>query len=320
MTAYITARILAIIPTLLVLVFFVVILIRMLPGDAVDVLLQEQAASSAATREQLEAKLGLDKSLLEDYVDYSWHLLRGDLGSSLWSDTSVNSILLKKAPVTFELALYSLILGAGFGIFVGVISAIAQNSPIDYLLRTIAILGLSVPNFAIALAILVLPLVWWGWAPSLIYTPVSDGIWDHVNQFLLPSLILGLNLSATLMRLTRTMMLEVLRQDYIRTARSKGLRDRVIIPRHALRNAMIPVVSLFGLQVAFLMSGTVIIETVFALPGMGRELISSVNARDYPVVQGMTVVTGLIVIIVNLAVDVSYVLLDPRAGVRRIEG
>jgi peptide/nickel transport system permease protein len=158
----------------------------------------------------------------------------------------------------------------------------------------------------------VLPQIWWGWSPPTIYTPPSAGIWAHISQFFTPALVLGLGLSASLMRLTRTMMLEVLRQDYVRTAHAKGLGPFPVVMRHALRNAMIPVISLLGLQVAFLLSGTVLIETIFSLPGMGRELVSSLSNRDYPVIQGITVVAGLGVILINLLVDISYGILDPR--------
>src|SRR5207249_4182266 len=161
----------------------------------------------------------------------------------------------------------------------------------------------------------VLPVVWWGWSPSIIYVPVSDGLVPHLGQFIAPGLILGIALSATLMRITRTMMLEVMRQDYVRTARAKGLTGRTVVLRHALRNALIPVISLLGTQIAVLISGTIVTELVFGLPGLGRTLINSIQQRDYPVIQGITVVTGLAVILINLAVDASYGFIDPRTRV-----
>lgn len=304
------------IPTVLVLVLFVVVLVRMLPGDAVDILLSEEIGASDLNRQQLEARLGLDKSLPEEYGSYAVGVLRGDLGNSLWSQQPVNKLLIKKLGVTLELSGLALLVGATFGISIGVLSAVTRGSVMDYVLRSFAIFGLSVPNFAIATAVTVLPAVWWGWSPSLIYKPPGDGLWPHISQFFVPALVLGLALSASLMRITRTMMLEVLGQDYIRTARAKGLGGFPVIMRHALRNALIPVISLLGIQVAFLVSGTVIIENIFGLPGMGRELIYSMNSRDYPVVQGLTVMAGLLVIAVNLMVDLSYGVLDPRTRAR----
>ncbi|HWO94492.1 MAG TPA: ABC transporter permease [Dehalococcoidia bacterium] len=313
MTRYMMARLVAVIPTLLILLLFVVILVRLLPGDAVDIMLQDSARAGDVDRTELESRLGLDRSVPEEFFSYSADAFRGDLGRSVWSRQPVTDMISDRIGVTLELTVLSLVVATVIGIFVGVVSAVRQNSWLDYLLRGISIAGLSVPNFALATMVVVLPTIWWGWSPSLIYTPPSEGLWDHISQFFLPAIILGLALSATLMRITRTMMLEVLRQDYIRTARAKGLRGRIVITRHALRNAMIPVVSLLGIQVAFLLSGAVIIENVFALPGIGRTLIASIAQRDYPVVQGITVVSGVLVIASNLVVDLSYAWIDPRA-------
>lgn len=315
MANYIMARVLAIIPTILLLLFVVVVLLRLLPGNAVDILLAEQAGGDKVSHDQLEARLGLDKSLPEAYIDYTGNVLKGDLGNSLWSRKPVTEIVQDKLGVTLELAIMSLVIGTIVGISIGVISAVSQNSPLDYILRSVAVLGLSVPNFALATLIIVLPTLWWGWSPPLTYTPIGDGLWTHISQFFTPAAILGIGVATVLMRLTRTTMLEVLRQDYIRTARSKGLTGRTVVLAHGLRNAMIPVVSLLGLQVAFLISGSVLLEQIFGLPGIGRELIASVSTRDYPVIQGITVVAGAWVIIVNLLVDISYGLLDPRIRV-----
>ncbi|MFN8559731.1 MAG: ABC transporter permease [Dehalococcoidia bacterium] len=315
MTNYVIGRLLAVVPTLLVLLLFVVVLIRLLPGNAVDIILAEQANASKLDRQELEARIGLNKPLPQQYIEYATGVLRGDLGLSIWTRQPVTEIIRTKLPVTMELGILALTIGTIFGIVVGVVSAATQNSPIDYLLRSFSILGLSVPNFALALAVVVLPTLWWGWSPSVIYTPPSGGLRHHVTQFLAPALILGFGLSATLMRLTRTTMLEVLRQDYIRTARSKGLASRLVLFRHALRNALIPVVSLLGVQVAFVISGSVIMEQVYGFPGVGRQLILSLAMRDYPVIQGVTVVSGSFVIFANLLVDLSYGVLDPRIKV-----
>jgi peptide/nickel transport system permease protein len=312
MLGYLVARLIAIIPTVLVLLFFVVVLVRLLPGNAVDVILQEQVRARDTGREELEKRFGLDKPLPLQYIDYTMGVFRGDLGRSVWSREPVTTIILKRIGVTIELGVLGLTIGAASGVLLGVLSAVLRNTAPDYVLRSISILGLSVPSFALATLVIVLPTIWWGWSPPIIYTPPSRGLWEHVSQFFVPALLLGIGLSAGLMRITRTQMLEVLRQDYIRTARAKGLAGPRVVIRHALRNALIPVVTVLGLQVAFLLSGSVLIEQIFGLPGMGRTLLGAISTRDYPLVQGITVVSGLFVIFVNLVVDLSYGILDPR--------
>lgn len=313
MFRYLVARVLAIVPTTLLLLAAVVILVRLLPGNAVDVMLQESGQGSSVQREELERRLGLDKNVFEAYIDYTADFVRGDLGNSVWTGRAVTSVISDRIGITLELGIFSLIFATVVGIFVGVVSAVRQNSLLDLGLRSFSILGLSIPNFALATLVVVMPVVWdLPWTRSLVYHPVSDGWWPHISQFFVPALVLGFFLSATLMRITRTMMLEVMRQDYIRTARAKGLGGTTVIMRHALRNSLIPVISLLGIQVAVLLSGSVVIENVFAMPGVGRALLDAVNVRDYPIVQGIALVTGLLVIFINLAVDVSYGIIDPR--------
>lgn len=315
MGRYVSSRVIGMAPTVLVLLMFVVVLVRLLPGNAIDLMLADSVKASGATRTEMEKRLGLDRPLPLEFLNYAGGVVRGDLGRSVWSREPVMQVIRTRIGVTLELAAMAMIVATITGITIGVLSAIRQNSIIDYVLRSFSILGLSIPNFALATMVIVLPTIWWGWSPSLIYTPPSGGLWRHVSQFFIPSLVLGLSLSATLMRITRTMMLEVMRLDYIRTARAKGLSGRTVILRHALRNAMIPVISLLGIQAAFLLSGVVIIESVFALPGIGRTLTQAIASRDYPVVQGIAVVTGLLVILINLMVDLSYGVLDPRVKV-----
>lgn len=312
MGRYFISRLIAIIPTVLVLLFFVVTLVRLLPGNAVDAMLSERVQARNSSRDELEKRLGLDQPLVVQYAKYTAGVVRGDLGNSLWSRQPVSEIVAASIGITVELGLLALVLGSISGIVIGTISAVLQNQWPDYLLRSISILGLSIPNFALATMAIVLPTVWWGWSPSIIYTPPSEGIWPHLTQFFTPAILLAIGLSAGLMRITRTQMLEVMRMDYVRTARAKGLAGSVIIIRHALKNALIPVVTVLGLQVAFLLSGSVLLENIFSLPGMGRVMIGAIGQRDYPVVQGITVISGLFVILVNLAVDLSYGLLDPR--------
>ena len=206
----------------------------------------------------------------------------------------------------------AIVLGSVMGIAIGTISAVRQDGAIDYLLRSTAILGLSVPNFAIATGIVVFPAIWWGISPSLRYVSFTEAPIDHLKILIAPSLVLGISLSASVMRLMRTTILNELRQDYVRTAESKGLRYRTVVMKHVLKNALIPVVTLLGLQVAFLIGGSVITESVFAIPGVGRLLLGSIGNRDYPVLQGIVVVIGLFIILTNLVIDLSYAWLDPR--------
>ena len=322
MRQYVIKRFVAIIPTMLLLLFMVVGLLRLLPSDAVDVLLAEAAAQGGSSefsrtdREALQKSLGLDKPIHIAYVEYVANAIQGDLGKSIWSQRSVTDMVIKALPITIVLTVLALIWGVTLGMGIGIFSAVWQNSPMDYLLRGLSILGLSIPNFALATFVIVMPTLWWRWSPPVFYSSfATDSIWTYVSQFFTPAFVLGLALSAAIMRLTRTMMLEVLRQDYVRTARAKGLSERRVVLGHALRNALIPVVSLLGLQVAFLLSGTVIIEAVFGLPGMGRLLITALTERNYPVVQGVTVMAGLIVVLTNLTVDLSYGFLNPRVRV-----
>ncbi len=311
MGRYIAQRLLGMIPTLLLLILAVVVLVRLMPGDIVDIMLAEQAAGSTS-RETLEKRFGIDDPLPVAYVQYTGNLATGDLGESLRTGQPVGEMIRDRIDVTLELATFALLMGWTVGVLIGVFSAITQDSPFDYLLRGFAILGLTIPSFALATAVFVLPAIYWNWSPPIFYTRFGDDPVAHLQQFILPALVLAASLMGAVMRITRTQMLEVLRQDYIRTARAKGLQERTIIIRHTLRNAVIPVISVFGLQVAFLMSGTVIIENIFALPGLGRLLLDAVAQRDYPVIQGVTVVIGLAVMLVNLLVDVSYGMFDPR--------
>lgn len=315
MTAYIVRRLLGFIPTALILLFLIVAMVRLLPGDAIDVLLQDQIVSRG-DREQLERQLGLDAPLPMQYARYVGNAVRGDLGTSLQSGKPIAGLIRGRVPITAELAVMTLSISLLIAIPLGTLSAIRQDSILDYGLRSITLAAISIPTFAIGTMVLVLPAKYFGWTPPLVYTTFADDPVRHITQFFVPSVILGLVLSGSLTRMTRTMLLEVLRQDYIRTARAKGVKERSVLMMHALRNAAIPVVSILGLQVAALASGSVIIESLFPIPGMGRLLIQAVNARDYPLIQGIALLFGLFVMAVNLVVDLSYVYLDPRVRLR----
>jgi peptide/nickel transport system permease protein len=313
MGAYVLRRLLALIPTLILASIIVFVTIRLIPGDVIDLMLsQNDIGADKRSRDELVKALGLDKSMPEQYLHWISAVLQGDLGNSLWRATPVLDELLDRLPVTFELGLMALIIGLLIALPVGVYSAMRQDTAIDLTARSGSILLLAVPNFWMGTMVVVFPSIWWGWSPEVNYVKFSDDPWQNMKQMIVPALVLGTSLSAITMRMTRTMMLEVLRQDYIRTAWAKGLRERVVVLRHAVRNALIPVVTLIGLQAPLLIGGAVIIEQIFVLPGMGLMMLDAVNQRDYPVITGVFLIVGVSVMLINLLVDLSYGLLDPR--------
>ena len=313
MRGYVLRRLLALIPTLLFASMIVFATVRMIPGDVIDLMLsQNDVSADKLSRDQLIQALGLDRSMPEQYVRWVWGILRGDLGNSLWQSTPVLEQLLQRLPVTFELGFLALIVGLLIALPVGIYSAVRQDTPGDMLARSFSILMLAVPSFWMGTMVMVFPSIWWGWSPEVNYVKLSEDPLQNLKQMIVPAVVLGMALSAVTMRMTRTMMLEVLRQDYIRTAWAKGLPERLVVMRHALRNAMIPVVTLIGLQAPLLIGGAVIIEQIFVIPGMGLMLLEAVNQRDYPVITGVFLVVGIAVMLINLVVDLSYGLLDPR--------
>jgi peptide/nickel transport system permease protein len=307
---YLAKRLLIAVPSLLIASLIVFTLPRLIPGDVVVLMLAEKAY--AKDLDELRAKLGLDRPLPVQYLEWLSRVVRGDLGESLWTKRPVLEEIGQRLPVTLELAL----LGLGFALVIavpiGLISAARQDTVQDYVARSAAILGLSVPGFWLATLLIVLPAIWWGWRPVTGFVEFRQDPVGHVTQLLLPALILGIGAGAALMRLTRGMLLEVLRQDYVRTAWSKGLAERVILMKHSLRNAIIPVVTLLGTQLPQIIGGTVIIETVFGLPGMSRFLFDAINQRDYPVIQGVNLVVVSLIVLINLGIDALYAVLDPR--------
>jgi peptide/nickel transport system permease protein len=246
------------------------------------------------------------------YFEWLGRAAVGDLGESLWTRRPVLEEIGQRLPITLELALLSMVVAIGIAIPIGVIAAARQDTAQDYIFRSSAILGLSIPNFWLATLIIVLPAIWWGWRPLTGYVEVTKDFTGHLVQMMLPAAILGVSFSAAMMRLTRGMLLEVLRQDYVRTAWSKGLRERVIILKHGLRNAIIPVITYIGTQLPQIIGGTVVIEQIFGLPGMSRFLFDAINQRDYPVIQGVNLVVVSFIVIINLVVDSLYAVLDPR--------
>jgi peptide/nickel transport system permease protein len=316
MQTYFIKRALLLIPTIFLVMILVFVLIRMIPGDAVVLMLQDQNFSTDDA-DELRAQLGLDKPVPEQFVNYVGDLVSGDLGVSIWTGEGISSELFKRRlPVTLELGLMAVFFSILIGIPIGTISAIRQDSWPDYIGRSLAIGGLSIPGFWLATLAVVLPSIWWGYAPPFKYVPFTEDPIANLKQFWLPAFIMGLSLSAVLMRMTRSMMLEVLRQDYVRTAWSKGLRERTVIFRHALKNALIPVITILGLQFGIIIGGTVIYENIFNLPGIGSYTYSSVVRRDYPVIQSVNIFLATMILLMNFAVDMSYAYLDPRIRLR----
>ena len=310
------------IPTWLIIIFTVIALVRLMPGSVVDILLQEQGGQGQlggranVERNELLKRMGLDVPIPIQYLRYVGGVVQGDFGRSLWSQEPVTRLIAQRMPVTAEVAVLAFTTAVIIAIPVGVLSAIRRDQGTDYLLRGITVAGISVPGFAIGTAIILFPQLWWGWGVSFNYVTLTEDPLAHLKILIPPALVLGIQLSASSARLTRTMMLEVLQQDYIRTARAKGLIESTVIMKHGLKNALIPVVTVFGGQIEGLLGGSVITETIFALPGLGRLMVNSINTRDYPVMQGIVVMTAMFLMMMNLLVDLSYGWLDPRIRLR----
>ncbi len=317
MRAYVVRRVLLLIPTFFLLTILVFLSVRFIPGDAIDVLLSRMVMTSGGgsgiDRPELERRLGLDVPVHVQYGRWMGGiLLRGDLGTPMLRPEPVGELIAGRLPATIELGLVAVIVGLLIGVPIGIFSAVRQDTVGDYVGRSFAIFGLATPNFWLATIILVFPAIWWAWSPPLRLVRLSDDPVRHLSMFIVPGLILGTYLAASTMRMTRTMMLEVLRQDYIRTAWAKGLRERLVILRHVIKNALIPVVTLVGLQIPIIVGGSVIMEQMFAIPGLGRLMIDALFDRDYPMISGINLFFAVAVMIINLLVDVLYAYLDPR--------
>ena len=317
MRTYIIRRLLLMLPTLFILTLLVFLSLRFIPGDVIDAMLAQMddvnIPGAEWDRAALERQLGLDVPV---YVQYGrWMrgiLLHGTLGDSLIDDFRIEERILGRLPVTIELGFLALVIGLVIALPVGIYSAIRQDTAADYVGRSIAIIGLATPNFWLAIMVMLYPAIWWGWSPSIELIPFTEDPLGNLGMFIIPAGILGTAMAASTMRMTRTMMLEVLRQDYIRTGWSKGLKERVVVVRHAVKNALIPVATMIGLQVPILVGGSVIIEEIFALPGIGRMFVSALKFRDYPTVQGVNLFLSVAVMLSILLVDVIYPYLDPR--------
>ncbi len=330
MTAYAIRRLLLIIPTFILVTMIVFLSVRFIPGDVIYQMMAEMGQASGlgweVTYDSLTEALGLNVPVHVQYGQWLgvWPqesgefsgLLQGDLGESLWRRESILTYIIDRLPVTLELGIIALITAVVLAIPIGTYSAIRQDTLGDYGGRTFSIIFISVPSFWIGTMVMVYPAIWWGWSPALRYIPIVEDPLGNLVQFIIPGVIMGLVMSGTMMRMTRTMMLEVLRQDYIRTAWAKGLRERTVIVRHALKNALIPVVTIFGVMLTILVGGTVIIEQIFCLPGIGLLLFEAVNRRDYPTISAINVMLTTAVLVVNVMVDLTYAWLDPRVQYR----
>ena len=320
MRAYTIRRILLIIPTLLLVTIIVFLSVRFIPGDVIDQLVSEinveNTMSYEEARAQIRVRLGLDRPVYAQYWKWLSEVVRGDLGTSMRNDRSITSDFLAKVPISIELGLWAMISGLVIALPIGIYSAIRQDTWGDYLGRTAAILMMSVPGFWIMTMVIVFPAIWWGWVPPMEYVPIGKDPLGNAIQFGIPGFIMGASFSGGLMRIVRTLMLEVLRQDYIRTAWAKGLSERVVIVRHALKNALMPVVTIVGMGLPTLIAGAVVTEQIFNLPGTGRYLFDAINRRDYPIISAMNLMMATLVLFCNLAVDLTYAWLDPRVQYR----
>jgi len=288
--------------------------VRMIPGDPARVMAGTDA--DAAGLEEVREKYGLKDPIVVQYLRWAGLALRGDLGESIRTRESVARMVAKKLPITIELACFSLLIAVGIAIPAGVVAAVRRNTVWDVLASGASLCGVSIPNFWLGIVLILFFSVRLGWLPASGFVPFWESPVANLERMLMPSFVLGTALAAVLMRQTRNSMIEVLSADYIRTAYSKGLAGRVVVFRHAVRNSLIPVVTILGLQMGALMSGAVVTEQIFVVPGFGRLIVEAVFTRDYPLVQGVVLITASSYVLINLLVDVSYSILDPRIRIR----
>ncbi|HZW28092.1 MAG TPA: ABC transporter permease [Trueperaceae bacterium] len=314
MLPFVGRRALTAIPTLFIVTLMVFAIQRSLPGDPALILAGEQRDPEVIAF--IRQRYRLDDPIPVQYVAWLGQLARGDLGRSLRTNERVLDLIAAKLPVTVELAVLSVLVAVAIALPVGVLAAVKRGTAVDYGGTALALTGISVPNFWLGIMLILLVSVRLGWLPASGYVPLSEGVWENLKRMIMPAFVLGTGLAAVLMRQLRSSMLGVLRQDFVRTARAKGLRGAVVVVRHAARNALIPVVTILGLQLGALLSGAVLTEQVFTIPGFGKLVVDAVFNRDYAVVQGVVLITATGYILINLLVDVAYAVLDPRIGAR----
>jgi peptide/nickel transport system permease protein len=307
---FLTRRLLGTVPVLVILSIGVFLMLHLTPGDPVQIMLGQDASPSAIAA--LRAELGLDQPLPIQYVRWMGNVMRGDLGRSIRTNQPVTEAIVSRLPVTIELSLWSLLLSLVIGLPAGVVAATRRNSGVDLASTGLALVGISLPSFFLGILLILVFALWLRWVPPSGYTPFLQDPLQNVKQMFMPALALGAALAGIIARLTRSSLLEVLGTDYMRTARAKGLSDGSSVIGHGLKNALLPVVTVIGLQVGALLGGAILIETIFALPGIGRLAVDSIFARDFPIVQGVVLFLALVRVVANLVADLLYARLDPR--------
>jgi peptide/nickel transport system permease protein len=312
MIQYVLRRLALLVPVLLGVSIIVFTLVRLIPGDATLLAIGVDQRVTPEQREIIRKSYGLDQPLPVQYLRWMEHVVQGDLGTSLRTHRSVNEELRLRLPVTIELTVLAALLGTIPAMTAGVIAAVRRNSALDYLATISTLLGISVPNFLLATLLVLVFSIWLRWLPPIGYVELEKDPLANLKTMILPAVSLSLPLAAVLMRNTRSAVLEVLSQEHVRVARAKGLTERRVLSRHVILNASLPILTVAGIQVAGLLGGTVIIETIFALPGIGRYIYEAISNRDYPVVQGVTIVVATLFVAVSLTVDLLYAVLDPR--------
>ncbi len=312
MKAFLLRRLISTLAAALALSILIFLLIRLVPGDAVTTWIGQEGAMTPEVRTTLRKMFGLTDPIPLQYLHWLRDVLQGDLGYSFRSRLPVTRLMGQALPITGELALIAMLVSVAVAVPLGTVSAVRRNTPTDVLARFVGLLGLSMPNFWLAVLLILVSATYFKWLPSLIYMSPLKNLTENLKQMMMPSISLGLPLMAVLMRMTRSTMLEVLNQDYVRTARAKGVTERTLLSRHALKNAFIPIVTVIGIQLGRLLGGAVIVEQIFGVPGVGTSLISAISERDYPMVQGTVLMMGLLFIFVQFLVDLCYGYIDPR--------
>jgi len=308
--SYIARRLLGVIPVMLVVGIFVFSLLHLAPGDPAAIIAGDNATEANVAR--IRASLGLDRPLLEQFSSWGWATLRGDLGVSMFSNIPVTTLVQQRVGPTVSLALTTMLVAVVIAITLGVLAAWKAGSLLDRAVMALAVTGFSVPVFVVGYALVYFFALEWRWLPVQGYVPLSEGLWPWLRHLILPSLALGLAYVALIARITRTSMLEVLAEDYIRTASAKGVATLPMLLRHALWNAAVPIITVIGIGVALLMSGVVITESVFNIPGVGRLVVDAITRRDYPIIQGVMVIFAAVYVLINLVIDILYSFIDPR--------
>ena len=314
MHKYVARRLIYAVPTILGITVLIFVAMRIMPGDILASMLGEEGAGllNEEQRQAMMTKLGLDVPIYKQYLTWLWDIVRLDFGESFFKGYPNGDLLLNRAPITAEIAILSVFFAWLVGIPVGILAALKQNTAVDYIARFLTILSLATPNFWFASLVVLLYVLVFNWMPPIIFVNIWENPWENLQITIMPAVILGTSASATIARMTRSMLLEVIREDYVRTARAKGLRESVVILRHALRNALLPVITLSGLLMGGLLGGSVVVEVAFNVQGLGNAMIAAIRERDFLLVQNLVLIYAFVFVFINLAVDMAYAWIDPR--------